>query len=446
MSYNDWNTIELAATDSEWKEILAAFSKGLIDWPLRYSSMDFGDSYKSIDFALDARYAPYNTGVINPLTKLYPTVIFHYIIKYEGGGTLSNTYYCNGEEGKLIDVKREQTRALNSELSRFTSASTKACEGISHHVEIMPDGCVTSDGENKFGECNTFRWTNIKQISCGNCHTVGLKDDGTVVACGSNVNGQCEVSDIEEPAVAVSCGRYHTAILLESGKVIVKGNLEQEADFAHLECGERLKPKDFPIIARLKLDCRTPNWQNINERIEKISVGEELKLKKVRPYCDLDGESLIRYAVLDMDGMKLGNIRTDFDGGIAKTLDSIKVYVNTVKPLSQRSEKAKYATMTIRIEYVEPDSNLQKKISRKIGCYEQTRVSEWTNVVKIKSIYDAVVGVTSDGTMLVDGYCPCSTLDLMKIVGVSDSTSDMKKRRKEEESTKYRCLAGSTCK
>lgn len=429
MSCNDWNTIEVAATDSEWKEILSVFSKNLINWPLSYSDMDFCDKNKSIDFSLDARYAPYNTGDINPLSELFPTAIFHYIIKYEDGGTLSNTYYCNGEESKSAEAKRNQTQAINSELGKFISASPKAGAGISHCVEIMPNGCVASDGKNIFGECNTFKWTNIKQISCGNYHTVGLQADGTIVACGSNANGQCEVSDIKEPVVAVSCGRYHTSALLESGKVIVKGNLEQDVKSKHSNCAERLKPEAFPIIAKLKWDDQTQNWQNIKERIEKLSVGDELKLKKVRPYLDSDGKTIIMYEIIDMQGEKLGNIHTDVDESLAKTIDNIRLYVNTVEPLSKRKNNLKYAPITIRLEYAEHAVKLEKKNSRKIGCYEQTRVSEWTNVVKIKSIYDAVVGITSDGSMLVDGYCPCSASDLVKIIGGLDKNPDEMKKK-----------------
>lgn len=91
----------------------------------------------------------------------------------------------------------------------------------------MPDGRVAADGENRFGECNIFSWTNIKEISCGNWHTAGLKKDGTLVACESNSNGQCDVEDVI--GKAVSCGRHHTAVLLDNGKVVIMDKLEQEA-------------------------------------------------------------------------------------------------------------------------------------------------------------------------------------------------------------------------
>ena len=45
-------------------------------------------------------------------------------------------------------------------------------------------------------------WTDIVAVAAGYYHTVGLKSDGTVVAVGTNLYGQCNVSgwtDIKLP-------------------------------------------------------------------------------------------------------------------------------------------------------------------------------------------------------------------------------------------------------
>jgi alpha-tubulin suppressor-like RCC1 family protein len=43
-------------------------------------------------------------------------------------------------------------------------------------------------------ETDVSAWTNIKAIAAGSYHTVGLKEDGTVVAVGDNGYGQLNVS------------------------------------------------------------------------------------------------------------------------------------------------------------------------------------------------------------------------------------------------------------
>lgn len=62
----------------------------------------------------------------------------------------------------------------------------------------------------------------------------------------------------------------------------------------------------------------------------------------------------------------------------------------------------------------------EKKASTTLGDYEQTKVASWPAVTKIKSVFDAVIGVTSDGKMFVDGFCPCSEADLMRIMGLNE--------------------------
>jgi len=43
------------------------------------------------------------------------------------------------------------------------------------------------------GQCDVSSWTDVNQVAAGRWHTVGLKSDGTVVAVGDNIAGQCNV-------------------------------------------------------------------------------------------------------------------------------------------------------------------------------------------------------------------------------------------------------------
>ena len=48
-----------------------------------------------------------------------------------------------------------------------------------------------------YGQCDVGSWTDIVMIAAGDCHTVGLKTDGTVIAVGKNSGAYdpCAVGD-----------------------------------------------------------------------------------------------------------------------------------------------------------------------------------------------------------------------------------------------------------
>ena len=66
---------------------------------------------------------------------------------------------------------------------------------MSHTVGLKLDGTVIATGYNINGQCNVSEWKDIIAISAGNFHTLGLKSDVTVVAVGKSDDGQCYVSN-----------------------------------------------------------------------------------------------------------------------------------------------------------------------------------------------------------------------------------------------------------
>jgi alpha-tubulin suppressor-like RCC1 family protein len=54
-------------------------------------------------------------------------------------------------------------------------------------VGLRANGSVVAVGLNDNGQCDVGGWTDIIQVAAGIYHTVGLKDDGTVVAAGLEV-------------------------------------------------------------------------------------------------------------------------------------------------------------------------------------------------------------------------------------------------------------------
>ncbi len=92
-------------------------------------------------------------------------------------------------------------------------------------VILLSDGTVRiAESTNSFYSADDVTgWSDIVAISAGNYHLLGLTKDGTVVAVGSNVNGQCAVSELAD-AVAVAAGDNHSLILHKNGKVTALGS------------------------------------------------------------------------------------------------------------------------------------------------------------------------------------------------------------------------------
>ena len=96
------------------------------------------------------------------------------------------------------------------------------CAGAMQTVCLKSDGTVMAVGSNMYNQCDVSGWKNIVAVSATGWHTVGLKSDGTVVAAGSNMYNECDVSGWEN-IVAISAGGYHTVGLKSDGTVVAVG-------------------------------------------------------------------------------------------------------------------------------------------------------------------------------------------------------------------------------
>ena len=111
--------------------------------------------------------------------------------------------------------------------------------GYYHTVGLKNNGSVVAVGHNEYGQCDVEDWSGIIAVSAGCYHTVGLKADNTVIAIGDNstdaerytstdtehYKGRCDVDNWTD-IVAVTAGFYHTVGLRMDGTVIAAGQNE----------------------------------------------------------------------------------------------------------------------------------------------------------------------------------------------------------------------------
>lgn len=94
--------------------------------------------------------------------------------------------------------------------------------GWGHTVGLKENGQVVAVGNNQYGQLNVANWRGIKAIAAGDYHTVGLKEDGKVVAVGDGSDGALNVADWRG-IKAIATGGFHTVGLKEDGTVVAVG-------------------------------------------------------------------------------------------------------------------------------------------------------------------------------------------------------------------------------
>lgn len=123
-----------------------------------------------------------------------------------------------------MDGFKDANELLDKIIREYAGQQTKCTlyAGDNFTLGVKEDGTVIATGSNIQGMLDVSEWTDIIEISAGYSHTVGLKSDGTVVAQGGNENGETDVSEWTG-IVDISAGTHHTVGLKEDGTVVATG-------------------------------------------------------------------------------------------------------------------------------------------------------------------------------------------------------------------------------
>ena len=140
--------------------------------------------------------------------------------------------YQNSISG-LIDAGYSNTVGLsadgkvipsNKATDEWSNVIALSAGSSGYTLGLLDDGTVVASGSNKYGQCDVETWSDIVAISAGHFHSVGLRSNGTVIATKYTGEeeydyGQCAVDQWTD-IVAISAGTYHTVGLRADGTVV----------------------------------------------------------------------------------------------------------------------------------------------------------------------------------------------------------------------------------
>ncbi len=96
--------------------------------------------------------------------------------------------------------------------------------GYYHSLGLKWDGSIVAWGWNLYGQCNVPEPNaDFVAAAAGYMFTLGLKEDGSIVAWGRNMYGQCNVPEPNTGLVAVAAGYAHGLGLKGDGSIVAWG-------------------------------------------------------------------------------------------------------------------------------------------------------------------------------------------------------------------------------
>lgn len=234
--------------------------------------------------------------------------------------------------------------------------------GDCYTLGLKTDGTVISTGMSISGADKVSDWANITMIACGDNHSVGLKSDGTVVAVGSNTSGQCDVEKWKDIKMIVA-GHDCTIGLKKNGTVVATGS----NDYGVTEV------KDWKDIVSISAGSHVTVGLKSDGTV--LAIGENcLGILNVGGWRDIIE---IQAAVDNIVGLKK-------DGTV----------VNTLK--SKTSEFKDIISIDASLGY---EAGL-KKDGTVVTTSDTINVSSWKNIIAISASSSHLVGLKSDGTVV----------------------------------------------
>ena len=321
------------------------------------------------------------------------------------------------ERAAAEERDREQLEAFRQESLRQRTENADRMNRLAlGNIALRDDGrvltakSVTAAVHEKY---NFAGWQNIKAVSVGENHAVGLRSDGTVVAVGKNQFGQCNVSEWQG-VTAISAGCEHTLGLRADGTVLCAGTkraafekwteIKAIASVGRVGVGLRRDGTIVTVGYRAMKDGlpETEAWQDIAS----ISVYEK-SLFGVRT----DGTFVTtdqRFAKESAEMTDVAKVVLDHYNYLAVLRSNGTMRVPTRVELDWRNlvdlDMDGDCLIGLRADgtaiYFEPDYSTKRDVQKITEC-----VAQWSDLVAVRIVNDGAklwgpIGLKKDGTIV----------------------------------------------
>ncbi len=251
---------------------------------------------------------------------------------------------------------------------------TQIAAGDYHTLGVEDDQTVVAVGSNVYGQTDVSAWANIQQIAAGGFHTAGVKANGTVLAVGLDNYDQTSVgswSMIQQ----ISAGLYQTVGLKTNGTVVGVGanndgqlNVQSWTGISFVSAGRNhtvgVKTNGTVVAVGSNDDgqCNVTSWSSI----EQVAAGRDFTLG-----LKTDG------TVIAVGSNDKGQLNVE------NWTDIIQIVARETHAIGLKSDGTA----------VSVGGNL----------YGQRNVSSWTDIVEVATGLFHTVGLKQDGTVVAVG-------------------------------------------
>jgi len=240
---------------------------------------------------------------------------------------------------------------------------------------LRAEGTAVAVGLNLYGNCNVSDWRNIVQVSAGSSFTIGLEVNGSVVAAGNNEYGQCSVEGWTN-ITQVAAGGAHTVGLKSDGTVLAAGddsygqlsiggwtNIVYVAAGAYYTVGVKSDGTVVAVGLNNAGQCDVGGWPNITQADGGVwhTVG-------------LRSDGTVVAAGLNNYGQR----------DVGSWTNIVQIAAGSYHTVGLKSNGSMVAVG--------------------LNDYGQCNVGSWTNIVQVSASGGHTVGLRSDGTVVAVGH------------------------------------------